>query len=191
MFNLSISIDGFVDNVSLSRCFASSGGAEESAGRNRCCHRTRAFPKLRGSSKITIRRCSMQGGIEMETCCPSSCVVLLVLEVRYPHIYSYICHTTDVPHAATEDRVYNGLFIPKGARDITTRVLKKYSDHHLTRCLVDWKYLVRRVHDCLCGDFSFFAGRSHATRMYIQSLRPLSPRDFSILMGHCGTTMLR
>ena len=26
---------------------------------------------------------------------------------------------TDVPHAATEDRVYNGLFIPKGARDIT------------------------------------------------------------------------
>jgi Cytochrome P450 len=69
--------------------------------------------------------------------------------------------------------------------------LKRFSDHYLTRCLVDWKYLVRRVHDCLCGDFSFFAGRSHTTRMCIQSPRSSSPSDFSILMGHCGTTMLR
>ena len=54
----------------------------------------------------------------METCSPSPYVVLLVLETTYTHT-SYI----DVPHAATEDRVYNGLFIPKGAKDIS-RVLE-------------------------------------------------------------------
>ena len=64
----------------------------------------------------------MQGGIEVETCYPSPCVVLLVLAASYLHICSYRSYT-DVPHAATEDRVYNGLFIPKGARDITARVL--------------------------------------------------------------------
>jgi hypothetical protein len=67
----------------------------------------------------------MQGGIEVETYYPSPCVVLvLVLAARYLHRYSYRFYT-DVPHAATEDRVYNGLFIPKGARDITARVPKK------------------------------------------------------------------
>ena len=41
--------------------------------------------------------------------------------------------------------MYNGLFIPKGARDITARVLKMIADYYLIRCLVDWKYLVGRV----------------------------------------------
>ena len=54
----------------------------------------------------------------METGYPSPCVAPLVLAARYPRIYSYTSHT-DVPHAATEGRVYNGLFIPKGARDIS------------------------------------------------------------------------
>jgi hypothetical protein len=55
MFNLPIFVDGLVNNVVVSRSFASSRGTEESAGRNRHCYRTRAFPGLRGSSEITIR----------------------------------------------------------------------------------------------------------------------------------------
>src|SRR6267154_318254 len=86
----------------------------------------------------------MQGGIEVETCYPSPCVVLLAFATRYIYAYSYRFYT-DVPHATTEDRVYNGLFIPKGARDITARVLKMIADYYLIRCLVDWKYLVGRV----------------------------------------------
>jgi hypothetical protein len=60
----------------------------------------------------------MQGGIEVETGYLSPCVAPLVLAASYLRIYSYISHK-DVPHVATEDHAYNGLFIPKGARDIT------------------------------------------------------------------------
>ena len=55
---------------------------------------------------------------------------------------SYTCLSfTDIPHTATEDRVYEGHIIPKGAI-IIAQPPNTLADARLTRCLVDRKYLV-------------------------------------------------
>ena len=55
----------------------------------------------------------------------------------------YICLLfTDIPHTATEDRVYEGFFIPKGAIYCRTNPSICLLMHVSTRCLVDRKYMV-------------------------------------------------
>lgn len=49
---------------------------------------------------------------------------------------------TDTPHAATEGRIYEGFFIPKGAIYQRTSLPKCRLMHDSTRCLVDRKYMV-------------------------------------------------
>ncbi|KAI0273085.1 cytochrome P450 [Russula aff. rugulosa BPL654] len=84
--------DGFVNNVAVSRSFALSRGAEESTGRNRCCYRTRAFPDFEDRPRLPFVDALCREVLRWRPAAP-----------------------LHVPHAATEDRVYNGLFIPKGA----------------------------------------------------------------------------
>ena len=50
-----------------------------------------------------------------------------------------------VPHAVTQDDVYAGFFIPKGASRILSEYAAMFAYAYFLRCSSDWKYMVGYV----------------------------------------------
>jgi hypothetical protein len=59
--------DSFFHDVAFRSDPAPPGDTEESTGGRRCCHWERAASDFRGSHAAAVRRCSVQGSVEVET----------------------------------------------------------------------------------------------------------------------------
>jgi hypothetical protein len=89
-----------------------------------------------------------------------------------------------MPHAAAEDDIYNGFFIPKGWYSHPTNLYRCWLIC-IFRCGGNCELMVRYLHYYFLLGSNLFVGRSFTTRSCTQSRMPSNQSDSSTQMEAC------